>query len=76
MHGEGSWDPSPVAPSWQTFLEIIEVIRPFTAGREHPVGLEQKPLTGKERGAIEASLRDLLGSTPTDFWDLLLGEGE
>ncbi|MDP9125345.1 MAG: hypothetical protein M3N82_12225 [Pseudomonadota bacterium] len=57
-------------------MEIIEVIRPFTAGREHPVGLEQKPLTGKERGAIEASLRDLLGSTPTDFWDLLLGEGE
>ena len=76
MHGEGSWEPSPVAPSWQVFLEIIEVIRPVTAGREHPVGLEAKPLTANERSAIDSALRDLLGSTPSDFWDLLLDEGE
>lgn len=76
MHGEGSRKPSPVSPSWLTFLKVVEMIRPFTVGREHPVGLERNPLTGRERDAIDTSLRDLLGSAPADFWELFLGEDE
>lgn len=76
MNGMGSWDASPVAPSWEAFLKAIEAIRPLTVGRQNPVGLEANPLPSKDRDAIEKSLQNLLGSCPFDFWELLLSEDE
>jgi hypothetical protein len=74
-HGMGDWDASPVAPSWSAFLVAIEAFRPFTIGREHPVGVEKKPLSKVERRELEQSLRNSVGSPLPDFWNLLLDEG-
>jgi hypothetical protein len=75
IHGMGGWDASPVAPSWSAFLAAIEAFRPFTMGREHPVGVEKKPLSTAERRELEQSLQNSLGSPLPYFWELLLDEG-
>ena len=74
MHGMGDWDASPVAPSWSAFVGAIEAFRPYTVGREHPVGVELKPLTPAERRMLERSLQYLLGSPLPHFWELLLDD--
>jgi len=76
MHGEGDWSAIPVAPSWNAFLAAVEAFRPFTIGREHPVGVERKPLTTSEQRALEHFLQNFLGSPLPEFWGLLLDEGE
>lgn len=76
MHGMGSWKPWPVADSWRQFLAALEFIRPHTAGREHPAGLEQHPLTSAERQSLQDGLRAILGSPVPNFWDLLLAPAE
>jgi hypothetical protein len=74
-HGAGGWDASPVAPSWSAFFAATEAFRPFTIGREHPVGVQEKPLSTSERRELEKSLQNSLGSPLPDFWDLLIDEG-
>ncbi|WP_431257836.1 DMP19 family protein [Roseateles chitinivorans] len=75
-HGDGVWNATPVAPSWQVFLAAVETVRPFTKGREYPVALERSPLTETERVQVLQSLEDLLGPEPLDYWRLLLGQSD
>jgi len=74
MHGMGSWDSSPVAPSWHAFVRAVEAIRPYTKGREGPRGLRENPLTSEERVRITAVLQEALGVEPPGFWHLLLDD--
>jgi hypothetical protein len=76
MHGMGSWQPSLVASSWAQFLAALELVRPYTRGREHPVGLEKSPLSPEEQQVLQNELHSILGSPIANFWDLLLAAGE
>lgn len=76
MHGMGSWEPLPLADSWNQFLASLELIRPYTKDREHPIGLEQHPLTPMERQTLQDGLRAILGSPAPNFWTVLLAPAE
>ncbi|MDR2012676.1 MAG: SMI1/KNR4 family protein [Rhodanobacter sp.] len=76
MHGEGSWELTPVASSWSQFLAALEFIRPYTKGREHPAGLEENPISVAEQKALEKGLVKILGSPMPEFWSILLESEE
>ena len=76
MHGEGAWDSSPVAPSWEAFLDAVDLVRLAAIGRETPAALERKPLAQLERDELKGSLRGVLAATPFDFWELLLDSSD
>ena len=76
MHGMGSWEPSHVALSWVSFVAAVEAVYRFTVGREHPVGLEENPLSEGEQSHLWAALESALGTRPPSFWALLLEQGE
>jgi hypothetical protein len=69
MHGMGYWKPEMIAKSWANFIEAVEFIRPFTSGREHPVGLEANPLSLSQRDAIRHGLEHVLGQPVPYFWE-------
>jgi hypothetical protein len=60
MHGMGAWEPTSIANSWAQFLAALELIRPYAKGREHPVGLEENPLSLSEMDALQNGLCDIL----------------
>lgn len=76
MHGMGSWQPSLIAGSWSQFVAALELIRPYARGREHPVGVEEHPLSLEERHALQKGLHSILGTPIANFWDLLLAPAE
>ena len=76
MHGVGYWEPEHVAPSWEKFLSTLEFVRPYTQGREHPVGLQQYPLSNSERQSLHDGLVNILGAPVPHFWELLFQDPE
>jgi hypothetical protein len=76
MHGNGSWEPVPVADSWTQFLAALEFSRRYTKGREYPVGLENNPLSATEQSTLMDGLQEILGSPMPHFWELLFTSPE
>lgn len=76
MQGMGAWDPTPVALSWSGFIAALEAARPFTVGREQPVGVEQNPLSAVEQASLSEALERALGRSPPYFWALLFVQEE
>jgi len=76
MHGEGAWEPAPVADSWKQFVAALEFARPYTAGRENPVALEKAPLSAAEQQALANGLEVILGERLPYFWMLLFMQPE
>jgi len=69
MHGMGTWKAIQIAPSWQAFLNAIEMIRPFTKGRDRRVDVASLP--AEERESMLRSLQTTLGSPLSNFWTQL-----
>lgn len=73
MHGEGSWKPQPIAESLDAFGPVLRAIKEVSAGREHPVGLEQNPLSARERNDVLQTIRNANhGEIDMDFWEAML----
>ena len=70
-HGEGVWDPQPVAATLSKFSEALVFLKPFCANREHPVGLTAHPLSSAERATLTDGLRRILGKPVPSFWQVL-----
>jgi len=70
-HGEGAWDPQPVAASLSKFSEALVFLKPFCANREHPVGLAAHPLSSAERATLGEGLGRILGTPVPSFWEVL-----
>jgi len=76
LHGEGSWDPFPIARSLSTFGEALKAIKAAAVGREDPVSLDDNPLSEEEGEAILESIRKANGDEINmEFWGLLLEIG-
>ena len=43
IHGEGSWTPTPVAPSIDAFWNCLEAFREFSKNRDSPAAMEGNP---------------------------------
>jgi len=75
-HGEGSWDPYPIASSLQAFAAALHVIHECSAGRENPAALEEKPISAQERSqALEKIQAANVGEINLEFWQLILESG-
>ena len=68
-HGEGSWEPVQVADSFDGFVDGLQAIAAISAGREHPVGLEENPLPDDERRAVLGRIRDRNPGSDPEFWE-------
>lgn len=69
MHGEGSWDPSPVSDSLTGFQAALAEVHAVSPGREHPVGLERNPLPMPEVTATLARIEKHTGQPDIrEFW--------
>jgi hypothetical protein len=71
-HGQGRWDPIPVASSLQNFRTALEALSALSRGREHPVALESNPLTLDDRQSFLSLIRDQNGDVVVEFWSDLL----
>jgi hypothetical protein len=64
MHGQGQWDPYPVAASLDGFNAALQAIVRVSYGRENPVALERNPIVQEERdGHCLSSARRIPVST-------------
>jgi len=73
MHGEGSWEPYPIAKSLQAFATTLGAIKQVSAGRDNPSALEDNPLPSTERDRVMQLIRNANdGEIDLEFWELLL----
>lgn len=72
-HGEGTWDPQPIATSLEGFGAALQIFRDVAAGRGSPVQLEAHPLSDEERVAALARIARANPGMDAFFWELLLG---
>jgi hypothetical protein len=76
LHGEGSWDPFPIARSLNSFGEALKAVQAASVDREYPVALENNPLPEEQGRAILESIRKANGDQINmEFWELLLEIG-
>lgn len=73
IHGEGSWEPQPVATSFDAFVRSLEEFARISEGRSNPVERDNNPLSPAERDSFLRRVAELDGSQfEPDFWAVLL----
>ncbi len=73
MHGEGSWEPHPIAKSLHAFGIALKEIQRASTSREHPAALENNPLSEEERDRILDMILTASGDgINLEFWRLIL----
>ena len=74
VHGEGAWEPYPIAQSLDAFAATLRAIKEISVGREYPVALESNPLSAAEKKRILHLIRRANSDdVDMDFWAALLG---
>jgi hypothetical protein len=68
MHGRGAWDPTPIATSFEGFVQGMQVMKRVSRGRTSPAGLERKPLWPDELSKVKQDLRCLGTAAEQQFW--------
>jgi hypothetical protein len=74
VHGEGRWEPVPIAQSLTAFREALAAVGRAAPGREDPVALEQNPLSAVERESILKEIREHNPDIDLSFWEMMLGD--
>lgn len=75
MHGEGSWEPLPIAKSLEVFAATLRAIREISVGREYPVALENNPLSEDQRQSVLRAIRKINDDEiEMGFWEAMLQE--
>jgi len=72
MHGQGRWDPEPLAVSLAALRESLSALAEIAKGREDPIALEQNPLPEAERNGFLATVRRLNPGIDISFWEQLV----
>jgi hypothetical protein len=72
MNGQGRWDSERIAISLPAFAYALSAVAAVAKGREHPVALEQNPLTQSEKDIVLASIRQQNPNMDVRFWETLL----
>jgi hypothetical protein len=73
IHGEGSWEPLPIANSIEAFAGILDEFARIAKGRSNPVEQENNPLDDADREAYLSCVDKLNnGQVEGDFWEEML----
>lgn len=75
-HGEGEWNPELISESYRGFFAILLELKKLAIGREHPVGLENKPMTQKEYDNFIDHCRQKGSIKETFYWELFVSDEE
>jgi hypothetical protein len=73
-HGEGRWDPKPIAVSLDGLREALLAIARAAKDREDPVALERNPISPEERILILEEIQRHNPGIDLYFWALMLGD--
>ena len=70
IHGEGSWNPTLVAPTLDVFRDCLAVFRRFAAGRSSPVELDENPPPPDQQAQFLGEIRRLTNGEEeaVGFW--------
>ena len=71
-HGEGVWEPVQIADSFDGFLAGLAAVAAVSGGREHPVGLEENPLSDEDRQRVLRTIGEANPNSNLEFWELWL----
>jgi hypothetical protein len=72
IHGEGSWEAKQIAVSLEAFGRALSAIAAVANGREHPVALENNPLTQSEKQITLAAIQRDNPDLDLEFWKTFL----
>ena len=72
IHGEGSWEAKQIAVSLEAFGRALLAIAAIASGREHPVALENNPLTQSEKQTTLAAIQRDNPDLDLEFWKTFL----
>jgi hypothetical protein len=73
-HGEGRWDPKPIAVSLNGLREALTAVSKAANGRENPIALEQHPITTTERKTVLEEIQQHNPDIDLFFWALMMGD--
>jgi hypothetical protein len=73
-HGEGRWDPKPIAVSLAGLREALLTVAKAAKERETPVALEQNPISPQERLVVLEEIQRHNPGINLYFWALMLGD--
>ena len=73
-HGQGRWDPKPIAISLNGLREALAAVTKAAKHRENPVALEQNPISAEERKAVLAEIQQHNPGIDLFFWALMMGD--
>ena len=68
-HGEGEWNPVPIASSLGGFIEALKEVERVAKGRSNPVEAERNPLPASERERVLSRIAELNGGASLEFWE-------
>jgi hypothetical protein len=71
VHGQGTWEPSRIAVSIDTFTHSLNEFARVAKGRNNPAQLESNPLPDNERAAFLKHAMEMNGFEP-EFWSVQL----
>lgn len=69
IHGEGIWETTLIADSFEKFIKNIECIKDISTGRENPVKLENNPISEAEKKKILKEISRNNPKTDVSFWE-------
>ena len=73
-HGEGRWDPKPIAVSLNGLREALTAVARAAQERENPVALEQNPISATERQTVLEEIQQHNPEIDLFFWALMMGD--
>jgi hypothetical protein len=73
-HGEGRWDPKPIAVSLTGLREALIAAAKAAKGRKNPIALEQHAISAEERGLVLEEIQRHNPGINLYFWALMLGD--
>lgn len=76
MHGQGEWDPDPIADSVDGLFAILNAFAAVARGREDPVRLEKNPVGADEREDFLSAVRGANPDLDPWWWISHLYQGE
>ncbi|MGD0155640.1 MAG: hypothetical protein ABSB50_06065 [Terracidiphilus sp.] len=72
IHGEGAWDPKPIAISIEAFGKILFEFRRIAEDRSNPVESESNPITAAERNTFLSRVGEINErKIESEFWNEL-----
>jgi hypothetical protein len=73
VHGAGSWAPTRIVDTLDSFRQTLAIVSRVAVGRENPVKLEANPINDSLRREVLERIKTLNPGADLEFWELTMG---